>query len=110
MGIDMYDYFLALVGLSISIFGLIIWKKQKINLIYGYNSRNVKKEDVKEYTESMGKAQIIVGIATLPLIILKLTDNDVYECIVVMLWVLGVVMGIIKTIKTQKRYKTGIWG
>lgn len=104
-----YDYFLILVQVSICILGLIIWKKQKITLIYGFNSRNVNEEDVKAYTESIGKAHIMIGIATFPLLILRITDNDIYDCIAIILWILGVIKGIGKIIKTQKKYKTGMW-
>lgn len=105
----LYDYFLILVQVSICILGLIIWKKQKITLIYGYNSRNVHEEDVKGYTESIGKAHIMMGFATVPLLTLRITDNDIYICIAIIVWILGVVKGIGKIIKTQKKYKTGMW-
>lgn len=104
-----YDYFLILVQVSICILGLIIWKKQNLNLIYGYNSRNVNEEDVKAYTESIGKAHIMMGISTFPLLIIRVTENDIYICIAITAWILGFIKGIGKIIKTQKKYKTGMW-
>ena len=40
---------------------------------------------------------------------LRLTSNDIYDCITFIVGMLGFVTGIVKVIKTQKKYKTGIW-
>lgn len=109
MGMNIFSCVIMLLGFSIIILGLIIWKKQKINFIYGYNSRNVKKEDIKGYTESTGKAYIISGISTLLVIILRLTDNDIYDYIDLIACFLGLIISIVKIVKTQKKYKAGIW-
>lgn len=109
MGMNIFSYVIILLGFSSILLGLIIWKKQKITLIGGYNNRNIKKEDVKGYTESIGKTYIMLGIAMLSLIILRLTDNDIYDCIGFILSMLGFITGIVNIIKTQKKYKTGIW-
>ena len=48
----------TLIGAILVIIGLILWKKQKISLIHDYHYTKVKTEDIKPYTEAMGKATI----------------------------------------------------
>lgn len=107
---NIFSYVLMLISVLIIVLGLIIWKKQKVSLIRGYNSnKNIKKEDVRGYTESIGKAYILIGIATLTTIMHRLTDNDIYDFIIFIVWIAGTVISIVKIIKTQKKYGTGIW-
>lgn len=106
---DIFSYAIMLFGFLIIVLGLIIWKEQKITLIHGYNSRKVKKEDVKEYTESIGKAYIIIGIAMLSLVIFRITTNNNYEFIGSIVALIGLVISIVIIIKTQKKYNAGIF-
>lgn len=109
MGIIIFLYVPILLGVVSILLGVIIWKKQKITLIHRNNNTNMKKEDLKVYTECIGKSYIIMGISMFTLMILKLTDNDIYDFIGFILWMLGFFTGIVNIIKTQKKYKTGIW-
>ena len=109
MGMNIFNYGIILLGVSIVLLGVAIWKNQKISLIHGNNQVNIKKEDIKEYTESIGKAYIMLGISELPVFVLGLTDNDIYDFIALTAGMLGFIMSIIKVVKTQKKYKTGIW-
>jgi len=109
MGMNIFSYAIMLLGFSIILLEVIIWKKQKITLIHGNHKTNIKKEDVKEYTKSIGKAHIIMGIATLSIIILRLTNNDIYDYIGLIICLIGFVTSIVKIIKAQKKYRIGIW-
>ncbi|WP_160691010.1 hypothetical protein [Clostridium sp. C2-6-12] len=109
MGIEIFSYSIAVLGSFIILFGIIIWKMQNINLIRHINRIEVNKEDIKEYTESIGKAYIILGLATLAGLILRITDNDLYDFIGFALWMSGFAVGLFKFVKTEKKYKTGIW-
>ena len=109
MGIKIFSYSIVVLGGIIILFGAMIWKMQNINLIRCINKIEVKKEDVKEYTESIGKAYIILGLATLTGLILRITDNDLYDFIGFMLWMSGFIIGLTKFVKTEKKYKIGIW-
>ena len=109
MGIKIFSYSIVVLGGFIILFGAMIWKMQNINLIRCINKIEVKKEDVKEYTESIGKAYIILGLATLTGLILRITDNDLYDFIGFMLWMSGFIIGLTKFVKTEKKYKIGIW-
>jgi len=106
---EILSYVLMLFGILLNVFGLIIWKKQKITLIHGYNNRNVKKEEIKEYTASMGKAYVIMGISMLLLVITGITHNDEYEFIGSIVWIVGFIISLVIIIKTQMKYKTGIF-
>ena len=107
MEMDIFSYAIMLFGFLFIVLGLIIWKKQKITLLHGYNNRKVKKEDVKGYTESIGKAHIIMGIAMLLLVITNNADN--YGFIGTILWMIGLVISLVIIIKTQKKYNAGIF-
>ncbi len=48
-------------GIAFVIIGLLLWKKQKIQLIHDYHHKNVKQQDVKAYTRLWGIALIIFG-------------------------------------------------
>lgn len=104
-----FNYGIILLGVLMILFGVTIWKKEKIYLIHGNNKVNIKKEEIKEYTESIGKAYIILGISELPVFVLGLTNNDIYDYTSLIVSLLLFIMGMIKIVKTQKRYKTGIW-
>ena len=53
------------VGIVFIIFGLLIWKKEKITLIHNYHHKNVKPEGVPTYTTINGKATVLTGIGCL---------------------------------------------
>ena len=78
-------------------------------MIHGYNVTNVKKENIKGYAGSIGKTYIIIGITMLTLLIFVITNNDNYECIGTIVFMVGFVIAIVIIIKTQKKYKFGIW-
>ncbi|TCK98048.1 uncharacterized protein DUF3784 [Natranaerovirga hydrolytica] len=53
-------FMITLVALIFMTIGLLIWKKQKVNLIHAYHVKGV--EDIKGYCSAMGKAIFILGI------------------------------------------------
>lgn len=109
MGAIIFSYGIVVLGFSIILVGIMIWKKQNVNLIHGKNKIDIKNEDIKEYTESIGKSYIILGFATLTVVILRITDNDLYDFIAFIAWILGFIIGMVKFVRTEKKYKTGIW-
>jgi nitrate reductase NapE component len=109
MGAIIFSYGIVVLGFSIILLGIIIWKKQNINLIHGRNKIDINNEDIKEYTESIGKSYIIIGFATLVGVIIRITDNDLYDFIGFISWMLGIIIGMVKFVRTEKKYKTGIW-
>ena len=49
------------VGLLCVVFGLLVWKKQKVSLLHDYHYRNVKKADLPAYSRRIGIGLILIG-------------------------------------------------
>lgn len=49
------------VGILFFVFGWMLWKKQRIDLVNAWHTRNVKKEDVPAYTRLMSLSLIAIG-------------------------------------------------
>lgn len=52
---------LLVLGLICSFMGFLIWKKQKVSLIHDYHHKNVKEEDLGDYTRLFGIGMIVIG-------------------------------------------------
>lgn len=50
------------IGLLCIVLGLVVWLRQKIDLIHAYHCRRVKPEDVRAYTRLWGIALVILGV------------------------------------------------
>jgi hypothetical protein len=55
--------FLALMGLLVSIIGIIIWKKQKFTWVSMHS--NLKKNDIEAFTKNVGQSTIGIGFSVL---------------------------------------------
>lgn len=97
------------LGFSSILFGIMIWKKQKLSFIHGKNKVNLKEKEIKGYTESMGKTYIFWGISILILPLSTFFNNDIVKFIGMVISTLILTFGFIKMIKTEKKYKTGFW-
>ena len=53
--------FMLALALAFVWIGLLIWKKQRIDLIHEYHHTRVSKKDVPAYTRLMGIAMIVLG-------------------------------------------------
>ena len=53
-------------GIVCIVLGLLLWKKQKIQLVHDYHHKNVQPQDIKAYTKLWGNALIILGICVCP--------------------------------------------
>ena len=56
--------FLA-VGVLFLIFGLLIWKKEKIDLVHSYHHNKVREKDKKSYCSLVGGGVFVIGIGLL---------------------------------------------
>ena len=56
---------LLLVGGLLVAFGLLLWKKQKIELLHDYHYRNVRPEDKGPYTRLVGQGLLCMGAGIL---------------------------------------------
>ena len=67
---------LASVGLLISVFGFLIWKKEKINLLHDYHYDKVKEKDKKVFCTLSGIGVLLVGAGLLiTAVILAFTES-----------------------------------
>ena len=67
---------LASVGLLISVFGFLIWKKEKINLLHDYHYDKVKEKDKKAFCTLSGIGVLLVGAGLLiTAVILAFTES-----------------------------------
>lgn len=53
------------VGILFFVLGWLLWKKQRIDLVNAWHTRNVKKEDVPAYTKLIGLSLIAIGVGCL---------------------------------------------
>jgi FtsH-binding integral membrane protein len=92
------------VGLLCLVFGLLIWKKQKVSLIHDYHYKNVRKEDIPAYTRLMGIGLILMGVGICTTGFLNLFESAAW-------WIpmlAGFIAGFILMNRAQKKYN-GTW-
>lgn len=92
------------VGLLCIIFGLLIWKKQKVSLVHDYHYQNVRKEDIPAYARLLGIGLILIGIGICLTGLLNIFESSLW-------WIpmlAGFIAGIIVMNKAQKKYN-GSW-
>ncbi len=53
--------FMLIFGGLVVLLGLMIWKKQRIDLIHSYHTENVTEENKAAYAALMGKGMVIIG-------------------------------------------------
>jgi len=104
-----FSYFPILIGVSLILLGFIGWKKQKIFLLVDKNKINIKKENIKGFTESIGKTYIMFGISMLIVQAIGLRNNDIYNFTAFIISILLMIISAVKNIKTHKKYKIGRW-
>jgi len=106
---NMITYIFLFFGLLFTILGIIIWKKQMVTLTFDFNSKNVKIEDVRQYTKSFGRAYSIIGIALLLTMLSSVTYNRRFLEEGCILSFVALIISMIIIIKTQVKYKTGLF-
>ncbi|MGL5540451.1 MAG: DUF3784 domain-containing protein [Erysipelotrichaceae bacterium] len=97
---------LSILGFVFIGMGLVIWKKEKINLIHSYHYKKVSEQNKKAYTKGMGIGLITMGVGMLLSGGLNYVANTHYG------WFLfgfffGIGISII--LKVQKKYNGGVF-
>lgn len=92
------------IGLLCIVLGLLIWKKQKINILHSYHYKNVKKENLSAYTRQMGIGQIIIGVGICVTGLFNLFESVYWHIPLVA----GLVIGLLLMHNAQKKYN-GTW-
>lgn len=102
MLMDIFSVAMIVFGGVIIAVGLMIWKNQKMSLIYNYNDKTVKEEDIKAYTMACGKAYALLGLSAMALGAFGLIKN--FEFVGTLLWLAGFIISMIMILKAQKKY------
>lgn len=93
------------VGALLIVLGLLTWKKQKVTILHDYHYKNVRQEDIPEYTMSMGIGQIVIGAGSLLTGVLSFfTDSRATWAA----FIAGLIAGLIIMHKAQMKYN-GTW-
>ncbi|MPW25474.1 DUF3784 domain-containing protein [Alkalibaculum sp. M08DMB] len=97
---------MTITGIIVVWMGILIWKKEKISLIHSYHYTRVKENNVKAYTEQMGKGVTIIGSGMILSGIIDYATKNSYGWIV---FVVCFVLGFVHIIKAQKKYNGRIF-
>ena len=100
------DIAFAVIGIVLIVLGVITWKKQTTMFLHSYHYKNVKEEDVPEYTRQMGIGQIIIGIAFGLAALLRLLSRTVISWVV---FVVGLVIGIAFILRAQSNHNGSLF-
>ena len=89
------------VGILCIVFGLLIWKKQKVSLLHDWHYKNVRTVDIPAYARMIGVGLIIIGTGICLTGIINLAFQTILSLIALGV---GFIFGIIVLYKAQKRY------
>lgn len=92
------------VGILFFVLGWLLWKKQRIDLVNAWHTRNVKQEDIPAYTRLMGFSLIAIGAgcAVTGIVACMFEENLGWLALPV-----GFVVGFTLIYKAQKKYNGG---
>ncbi len=96
----------SVVGVIIIYMGLIMWKKEKIDLMHDYHYKQVAKEDIASYTKAQGINLMTIGIGTLAMGVLIYFD---FILIGIVVFFILFINATIIFVKTQKKYNGNIF-
>lgn len=92
-------------GFLLMYLGVVLWKKNKIELLHDYHYTHVKEKDRKAYTACMGKSLLIMALGPLSGA-LQLWITNSLSLFVLVLWL---VIGIVMLIHGQIKYNGKIF-
>ena len=97
--------FLA-VGLLCLVFGLLLWKKQKLSLVHDYHTRKIREEDVPAYSRLLGFGLLAIGAGCVLTGVLALGLERPLGWIA---FPAGFLTGLALILRAQKKYNGGIF-
>lgn len=89
------------IGILAVVFGLLIWKKQKVSLIHSYHYKNAKQENVASYTRLIGIGMVLIGSSICMTGLINFIFKTGWGWIV---FFIGFISGLMKINKAQKTY------
>ena len=92
---------IGIVGLTLMVFGYLIWKKEKISLLHDYHYNKVSEEDKKAFCTLSGVGVLVIGGGlTVTAVIIGITDSPMSF----IAFVAGFVAGLVLLIYAGMRY------
>lgn len=96
----------GIVGIVLIIFGVLTWKKQTVVFLHSYHYKNVKEEEIPEYTKRMGIGQIIIGITFCLTALLRLLAKRTLSWGV---FAIGLAVGVVFILKAQSKHNGSLF-
>ncbi len=96
----------AVVGIVLIVLGILTWKKQTTAFLHSYHYKNVKEEDLPEYTKQMGIGQIVVGIAFCLAALFRILSQMTVSWVVL---VAGLAAGFVLILKAQSNHNGSLF-
>ena len=92
------------VGALCIVYGLLIWRRQRLSLLHYYHYKNVKEQDVSAYARLIGIGLLLIGAG--------ICVTGVFNLIKSTFWwipmLIGFLAGILVMRNAQKKYN-GSW-
>lgn len=102
------EVFLLFIGVPLIVLGFIVWKKEKIYLLSSKYKRNMKEENMKEFTESLGKTYIMTGVCLSLIFASGFINNEIYEAMAGVILIALQSIIAIKNARVLKKFNVGI--
>ena len=96
----------AAVGVVLIVLGFLTWKKQTVAFLHSYHYKNVKDEEIPEYTKQMGIGQIIIGIAFCMTALLRLLSMRTASWVV---FIAGLAGGLAFILKARTKHNGSLF-
>ena len=97
---------IAAVGVVLTALGFLTWKKQTVAFLHSYHYKNVREEELPEYTKLMGIGQIIIGIAFCLTALLRFLSRRTASRVV---FTVGLAAGLVFIFKAQSKHNGSLF-
>lgn len=96
----------TLVGIGLTYFGFMIWKKQIIGIIHHYHYTKLSPLNKKMYCKYMGIGSILAGVACIQYPYVKYLISNYLATVI---FTIMVIVGILLMVYSQIKYNKGIF-
>lgn len=98
---------ILLFGLALTIYGLVIWKKQKVEYTLDYRAQKVKKEDIKKFTAAYGINYSLMGIIVILLALFQIYFEGKYSTVIYISYFIAYFIFMFTTKRISKKFTGG---
>lgn len=104
------DFIIILFGLILIVLGVIIKRKQLVSsVLEGVNSNKIKEEHRKAYTKIYGISYILMGFLTTICGLSRFLYKGIFQGPMYGIYLIGLILFMVMIIRTQIKYKTGLF-